>query len=77
MPNTPRPLPRQPIRRTLEAVEKKHKDILTPTAAFDKHLKDIWDFSAMDQKQLLALQEHARTRRVSSDSYFIVRVASR
>ena len=77
MPATPRPLPRQSIRRTLETVEKKHKDILTLTAAFDKHLKDAWDLSAMDQKELLALQEHARTRRVSSESYYIVRVASR
>lgn len=77
MPNTRRPLPRQPIRRTLEAVEKKHKDILTLTAAFDKHLKDAWDFSAMDQKDLLALQEYARIRRVSSESYYVIRVANR
>ena len=77
MPTTPRSLQRQPIRRTLEAAEKKQKDILTLTAAFDRHFKEAWAFAGMDQKELLALQEHARTRRQPFETYYVVRVTSR
>ena len=73
MPPTPRPLQRQTLRRTLEAAEKKRKDVLTLTAAFDAHFKEAWEFSPMDQKELLALQRHSRTRRNPFESYLIVR----
>jgi hypothetical protein len=77
MTQTPRPLPRQPIRRSLEALTKKPKDILTLTGAFDAHLKDAWEFAPLGQKELLALQEHARTRRQPWETYYVVRVSSR
>lgn len=77
MTNTPRPLQRQAIRRTLEAAEKKRKDILTLTGAFDSHFKEAWEFPAMGQKELLALQAQARTRRQPFESYFIVRFSQK
>ena len=77
MTTTPRPQQRQTIRRSLEALTKKQKDVLTLSAAFDRHLKDAWTFAELDQKELLALQEHARTRRQPFESYYVVRVATR
>ena len=77
MPTTPRSLQRQTLRRTLETVEKKRKDVLTLTAAFDAHFKEGWEFAAMGQKELLALQEHARTRRNPFESYLIVRFSQK
>lgn len=74
---TPRPLPRQTIRRSLESLAKKQKDVFTLTAAFDKHLKDAWAFAELDQKELLAIQEQARTRRQPFESYYVVRVITR
>ena len=77
MTTTPRPQQRQTIRRSLEAVAKKQKDVLTLTAAFDRHFKDAWTFAELDQKELLALHDHARTRRQPFESYYVVRVATR
>lgn len=77
MTNTSRPIQRQAIRRSLEALAKKQKDILTLIGAFDTHLKDAWAFTDLGQKELPDLQAHARDKRLPFESYYIVRVAKR
>ena len=74
MTTTPRPLQRQPLRRSLEAAEKKRKDILTLTGAFDTHLKEAWDFTSIGQKELLVLHDLAGKRSRSGESYLIIRI---
>ena len=73
MTNTPRPIQRQAIRRTLEGVEKKQKDVMTVTDAFDD-FKEAWDVTGMGQKDLLALHESARKKPRSGGSYFLLRI---
>jgi hypothetical protein len=74
MTTTPRPLQRPSIRRSLEAAEKKQKDILTLTGAFDKHLKEAWDFTSMGQKELLVLHDLAGKHSRTGESYLLIHI---